>query len=57
MYCNMCNSELATYNHYSITQDNVEKYVCGPCFMLVRIYETLQDLKKVIGEEEQDGSN
>ena len=54
MKCAMCSNELNKDHEFILIQKEVEVKTCGHCFVLVRIYETLQDIKNVLGKEEKD---
>jgi len=57
MKCAMCSNELNKDHEFILVQEGVEVKTCGHCFVLVRIYETLQDIKNVLGEEESNVNN
>ena len=55
--CVLCNNQIHTDQAFKIGNGEIEAISCGRCFMLIRIFETLQNIKNVLGEETQNGDN
>ena len=58
MKCSLCSDTIDKGNDYNVfnSDKNKDEISCGQCFTLLRIFETLREIKNVLGEEELSDS-